>query len=154
MAMLDGSVMTRVFAITASGVGLGLLFSLGGGLSKLVSKYKREAKDTPTWVLLPALGMACIPVTKLVYAFIVVTILSQRNLSADHLSLFATFAGCAFAFVAVFQGAFAAKLINMPTEKMELCDQRKFAVLGAIETLAIVAQVGIIVFSAKVATGA
>ena len=156
MTALDSAVLARVFAITAVGVGLGLLLSMVFGLLKLAGKYKHVAKSEPKEKLLPALGMACVPLSKLIYAFIVATILSQRNLSADTLSMLATFAGGAFALVAVLQGALAAKLINTPTENNGFfgTDLFKFQMLGGMETLAIFALVVIIIFSVKVATGA
>ena len=74
--------------------------------------------------------------------------------AAGELSIVSTFACGAFALVAVVQGAVAAKLINTPTAKDGLISsfQFKMAILGGIETLAIFALVGTIVFSARFST--
>ena len=65
----------------------------------------------------------------------------------------ATVAGGAFALIAVVQVAWAAKLINAPTAKEGLpgtfpC---KMSMLGLIETLAVFALVGTLVFATRLA---
>ena len=108
----------------------------------------------PVEEILPAMALAVTPITKVFYAIVVAVALSQRNLAAGELSIVSTFACGAFALVAVVQGAVAAKLINTPTAKDGLIGSFRFkmAILGGIETLAIFALVGTIVFSARFST--
>ena len=108
----------------------------------------------PVEEILPAMALAVTPITKAFYAIIVATVLLQRNFTSGELSIVSTFACGAFALVAVVQGAVAAKLINTPTAKNGLIGsfQFKMAILGGIETLAIFALVGTIVFSARFST--
>ena len=149
--IFENPVLARGIAIAAGGVVVGLLFSLGRGIVRLVWKYKQEAAAVPVEEILPAMALAVTPITKAFYAIIVATVLLQRNFTSGELSIVSTFACGAFALVAVVQGAVAAKLINTPTAKDGLISsfQFKMAILGGIETLAIFALVGTIVFSAR-----
>ena len=143
MNVFENPVLVRGLAIASSGVVLGLLISVCRGLGRLVWKYKQE--------LLPAIGMAFTPVTKLFYAFVATMALSQQNLPESELSTMSTLACGVFAVVAVVQGALAAKLINTPTAKEGLVGtfQFKMAILGVVETLAVFALVGTIIVSAR-----
>ena len=154
MNIFENPVLARGIAIAAAGVVVGLLLSLGRGLGRLVWKYKQEAATVPLEELLPSIALAGAPITKVFYAIVVAVAISQRNLAAGELSIVSTFACGAFALVAVVQGAVAAKLINTPTAKEGLIGsfQFKLAILGGIETLAIFALVGTIVFSARFST--
>ena len=154
MNIFENPVLARGLAIAAGGVVVGLLFSLGRGIGRLVWKYKQEAATVPVEEILPAMALAVTPITKAFYAIIVATVLLQRNFTSGELSIVSTFACGAFALVAVVQGAVAAKLINTPTAKDGLIGsfQFKMAILGGIETLAIFALVGTIVFSARFST--
>ena len=151
MNILENPVLARGLAIAAGGVVVGLLLSFGRGIVRLVWKYKQEAATVPVEEILPAMALAVTPITKAFYAIIVATVLLQRNFTSGELSIVSTFACGAFALVAVVQGAVAAKLINTPTAKDGLIGsfQFKMAILGGIETLAIFALVGTIVFSAR-----
>ena len=95
--------------------------------------------------------MQYIGVVAACYALVATIALSQRNLSERDLAILTTFAGVALALVAVVQGAWAAKLINTPTEKEGLIGTFRFklALLGSVETFAIFALVGTLVFSAR-----
>ena len=152
--IFQNPVLARGIAIAVGGVVVGLLFSLGRGIVRLVWKYKQEAAAVPVEEILPAMALAGTPITKVFYAIVVAVALSQRNLAAGELSIVSTFACGAFALFAVVQGAVAAKLINTPTAKDGLIGsfQFKMAILGGIETLAIFALVGTIVFSARFST--
>jgi hypothetical protein len=154
MNIFENSVLARGLAIAAAGVVVGLLLSFGRGIVRLVWKYKQEAATVPVEEILPAMALAVTPITKAFYAIIVATVLLQRNFTSGELSIVSTFACGAFALVAVVQGAVAAKLINTPTAKNGLIGsfQFKMAILGGIETLAIFALVGTIVFSARFST--
>jgi hypothetical protein len=154
MNIFENSVLARGLAIAAAGVVVGLLLSFGRGIVRLVWKYKQEAATVPVEEILPAMALAVTPITKAFYAIIVATVLLQRNFTSGELSIVSTFACGAFALVAVVQGAVAAKLINTPTAKDGLIGsfQFKMAILGGIETLAIFALVGTIVFSARFST--
>ena len=154
MNIFENPVLARGIAIAAAGVVVGLLLSLGRGLGRLVWKYKQDAAAVPLEELLPSIALAGAPITKVFYAIVVAVALSQRNLAAGELSIVSTFACGAFALVAVVQGAVAAKLINTPTAKDGLIGsfQFKMGILGGIETLAIFALVGTIVFSARFST--
>ncbi len=151
MNVFENQALLRAILIAASGVVVGLMLSLGRGLVRLIWKYKREAADVPLEELLPALAMAFTPITKVFYALVTTIALSQRNMSESDLAIWATFAGGALALVAVVQGAWAAKLINTPTEKEGLIGTLPFklALLGSVETFAIFALVGTLVFSAR-----
>jgi len=151
MNIFENSVLARGLAIAAAGVVVGLLLSLGRGLGRLVWKYKQDAAAVPLEELLPSIALAGAPITKVFYAIVVAVAISQRNLAAGELSIVSTFACGAFALVAVVQGAVAAKLINTPAAKDGLIGsfQFKLGILGGIETLAIFALVGTIVFSAR-----
>ena len=151
MNILENPVLARGLAIAAGGVVVGLLLSFGRGIVRLVWKYKQEAATVPVEEILPAMALAVTPITKVFYAIVVATVLLQRNFTSGELSIVSTFACGAFALVAVVQGAVAAKLINTPTAKDGLIGsfQFKMAILGGIETLAIFALVGTIVFSAR-----
>ena len=151
MNVFENQALLRAILIAASGVVVGLMLSLGRGLVRLIWKYKREAADVPLEELLPALAMAFTPITKVFYALVATMALSQRNLSESDLAILATFAGGALALVAVVQGAWAAKLINTPTAKEGLIGTFRFklALLGSVETFAIFALVGTLVFSAR-----
>ena len=151
MNIFENPVLARGLAIAAVGVVVGLLLSFGRGIVRLVWKYKQEAATVPVEEILPAMALAVTPITKAFYAIIVATVLLQRNFTSGELSIVSTFACGAFALVAVVQGAVAAKLINTPTAKDGLIGsfQFKMAILGGIETLAIFALVGTIVFSAR-----
>ena len=151
MNVFENPALLRAILIAAAGVAVGLLLSLGGGLARLVWKYRREAADVPKEELLPALAMAFTPVTKVVYALVATMALSQRNLAESELAILGTFAGGALALVAVVQGAWAAKLIDTPTAKEGLIGTFRFklALLGSVETMAILALVGMLVFSAR-----
>ena len=151
MNIFENPALARGLAIAAAGVVVGLLFSLGRGIVRLVWKYKQEAATVPVEEILPAMALAVTPITKAFYAIIVATVLLQRNFTSGELSIVSTFACGAFALVAVVQGAVAAKLINTPTAKYGLIgsSQFKMAILGGIETLDIFALVGTIVFSAR-----
>ena len=151
MNVFENQALLRAILIAASGVVVGLMLSLGRGLVRLIWKYKREAADMPMGELLPALAMAFMPITKVFYALVATMALSQRNLSESDLAILATFAGGALALVAVVQGAWAAKLINTPTAKEGLIGTFRFklALLGSVETFAIFALVGTLVFSAR-----
>ena len=151
MNIFENPVLARGLAIAAVGVVVGLLLSFGRGIVRLVWKYKQEAATVPVEEILPAMALAVTPITKAFYAIIVATVLLQRNFTSGELSIVSTFACGAFALVAVVQGAVAAKLINTPTAKDGLISsfQFKMAILGGIETLAIFALVGTIVFSAR-----
>ena len=151
MNMFENPVLVRGVAIASAGVVLGLLISVCRGLGRLVWKYKQEAAAVPMEELLPAIGMAFAPVTKLFYAFVATTVLLQRNLAESELLTVSTLACGVFAAVAVVQGALAAKLINTPTAKEGLVGtfQFKMAILGAVETLAVFALVGTIIVSAR-----
>lgn len=150
MNIFENPVLARGIAIAAAGVVVGLLLSFGS-IVRLVWKYKQEAATVPVEEILPAMALAVTPITKAFYAIIVATVLLQRNFTSGELSIVSTFACGAFALVAVVQGAVAAKLINTPTAKDGLIGsfQFKMAILGGIETLAIFALVGTIVFSAR-----
>ena len=152
--IFENPVLARGLAIAAVGVVVGLLLSFGRGIVRLVWKYKQEAATVPVEEILPAMALAVTPITKAFYAIIVATVLLQRNFTSGELSIVSTFACGAFALVAVVQGAVAAKLINTPTAKDGLIDsfQFKMGILGGIETLAIFALVGTIVFSARFST--
>jgi hypothetical protein len=152
--IFENPVLARGIAIAAGGVVVGLLFSLGRGIVRLVWKYKQEAATVPVEEILPAMALAVTPITKVFYAIVVAVALSQRNLAAGELSIVSTFACGAFALFAVVQGAVAAKLINTPTAKDGLIGSFRFkmGILGGIETLAIFALVGTIVFSARFST--
>jgi hypothetical protein len=154
MNIFENPVLARGLAIAAGGVVVGLLLSFGRGIVRLVWKYKQEAATVPVEEILPAMALAVTPITKAFYAIIVATVLLQRNFTSGELSIVSTFACGAFALVAVVQGAVAAKLINTPTAKDGLIGsfQFKMAILGGIETLAIFALVGTIVFSARFST--
>ena len=154
MNIFENPVLARGLAIAAGGVVVGLLLSFGRGIVRLVWKYKQEAATVPVEEILPAMALAVTPITKAFYAIIVATVLLQRNFTSGELSIVSTFACGAFALVAVVQGAVAAKLINTPMAKDGLIGsfQFKMAILGGIETLAIVALVGTIVFSARFST--
>ncbi len=154
MNIFENPVLARGIAIAAAGVVVGLLLSFGRGIVRLVWKYKQEAATMPVEEILPAMALAGTPITKVFYAIVVAVALSQRNLAAGELSIGSTFACGAFALVAVVQGAVAAKLINTPAAKDGLIGsfQFKMAILGGIETLAIFALVGTIVFSARFST--
>lgn len=154
MNIFENPVLARGLAIAAVGVVVGLLLSFGRGIVRLVWKYKQEAATVPVEEILPAMALAVTPITKAFYAIIVATVLLQRNFTSGELSIVSTFACGAFALVAVVQGAVAAKLINTPTAKDGLIGsfQFKMAILGGIETLAIFALVGTIVFSARFST--
>ena len=154
MNIFENPVLARGLAIAAAGVVVGLLLSFGRGIVRLVWKYKQEAATVPVEEILPAMALAVTPITKAFYAIIVATVLLQRNFTSGELSIVSTFACGAFALVAVVQGAVAAKLINTPTAKDGLIGsfQFKMAILGGIETLAIFALVGTIVFSARFST--
>ena len=154
MNIFENPVVARGLAIAAVGVVVGLLLSFGMGIVRLVWKYKQEAATVPVEEILPAMALAVTPITKAFYAIIVATVLLQRNFTSGELSIVSTFACGAFALVAVVQGAVAAKLINTPTAKDGLIGsfQFKMAILGGIETLAIFALVGTIVFSARFST--
>ena len=151
MNIFENPVLARGLAIAAGGVVVGLLLSFGRGIVRLVWKYKQEAATVPVEEILPAMALAVTPITKAFYAIIVATVLLQRNFTSGELSIVSTFACGAFALVAVVQGAVAAKLINTPTAKNGLIGsfQFKMAILGGIETLAIFALVGTIVFSGR-----
>lgn len=151
MNVFENPVLVRGLAIASSGVVLGLLISVCRGLGRLVWKYKQEAASVPIEELLPAIGMAFTPVTKLFYAFVATMVLSQQNLPESELSTMSTLACGVFAVVAVVQGAWAAKLINTPTAKEGLIGTFRFklALLGSVETFAIFALVGTLVFSAR-----
>lgn len=151
MNIFENPVLARGLAIAAVGVVVGLLLSFGRGIVRLVWKYKQEAATVPVEEILPAMALAVTPITKVFYAIVVAVALSQRNLAAGELSIVSTFACGAFAIVAIVQGAVAAKLINTPTAKDGLIGsfQFKMGILGGIETLAIFALVGTIVFSAR-----
>ena len=151
MNVFENPVLVRGIAIAAAGVVVGLLFSLGRGIGRLVWKYKQEAAAVPVEEILPAIALAGTPITKVFYAIVVAVALSQRNLASGGLSIVSTFACGVFALVAVVQGAVAAKLINTPTEKEGLNASLRFklGILGGIETLAVFALVGTIVFSAR-----
>lgn len=151
MNVFENPVLVRGLAIASSGVMLGLLISVCRGLGRLVWKYKQEAASVPIEELLPAIGMAFTPVTKLFYAFVATMVLSQQNLPESELSTMSTLACGVFAVVAVVQGALAAKLINTPTAKEGLVGtfQFKMAILGVVETLAVFALVGTIIVSAR-----
>ena len=151
MNVFENPVLVRGLAIASSGVVLGLLISVCRGLGRLVWKYKQEAASVPIEELLPAIGMAFTPITKLFYSFVATMTLSQRNLPESELSTVSTLACGVFAVVAVVQGALAAKLINTPTAKEGLVGtfQFKLAILGVVETLAVFALVGTIVVSAR-----
>lgn len=153
MNIFENPVLARGIAIAAGGVVVGLLFSLGRGIVRLVWKYKQEAATVPVEEILPAMALAVTPITKAFYAIIVATVLLQRNFTSGELAIVSTFACGAFALVAVVQGAVAAKLINSPTAKDGLIGSFqylvKMGILGGIETLAIFALVGTIVFSAR-----
>ena len=153
MTIFDNPALTRVLTIAAVGVVVGFLFSIGSGLNTLIWKYKRDAVTVPKAELLPAIVMAFVPITKVLYAFIAASALAQRNLANSELSIVATFAGGAFALIAVVQGAWAAKLINTPTAKEGLLGTFPFkmAMLGSIETLAVFALVGTLVFATRLA---
>jgi hypothetical protein len=153
MTIFDNPALTRVLTIAAAGVVIGFLFSIGSGLNTLIWKYKRDAVTVPKAELLPAIVMAFAPITKVLYAFIAASVLAQRNLANSELSIVATFAGGAFALIAVVQGAWAAKLINTPTAKEGLLGTFPFkmAMLGSIETLAVFALVGTLVFATRLA---
>ena len=152
-ALFDNPALTREITIAAGGVVVGLLLSFGSGINPLIWKYRRDAVAVPKAELLPAIAMAFTPITKVLYAFIVATVLAQRDLANSGLSIVATFAGCAFALIAVVQGAWAAKLINTPTAKEGLIGTFPFkmAMLGSIETLAVFALVGTLLFAARLA---
>lgn len=154
MNIFENPVLARGLAIAAAGVVVGLLLSFGRGIVRLVWKYKQEAATVPVEEILPAMALAVTPITKAFYAIIVAMVLLQRNFTSGELSIVSTFACGAFALVAVVQGAVAAKLINTPTAKDGLIGsfQFKMAILGGIETLAIFALVGTIVFSARFST--
>ena len=151
MNIFESPVLVRGVAIASAGVVLGLLISVCRGLGRLVWKYKQEAAAVPMEELLPAIGMAFAPVTKLFYAFVATTVLLQRNLAESELSTVSTLACGVFAAVAVVQGALAAKLINTPTAKEGLVGtfEFKMAILGAVETLAVFALVGTIIVSER-----
>lgn len=152
MNVFENPVLVRGLAIASSGVVLGLLISVCRGLlGRLVWKYKQEAASVPIEELLPAIGMAFTPVTKLFYAFVATMALSQQNLPESELSTMSTLSCGVFAVVAVVQGALAAKLINTPTAKEGLVGtfQFKMAILGVVETLAVFALVGTIIVSAR-----
>lgn len=151
MNVFENPVLVRGLAIASSGVVLGLLISVCRGLGRLVWKYKQEAASMPIEELLPAIGMAFTPITKLFYSFVATMTLSQRNLPESELSTMSTLACGVFAVVAVVQGALAAKLINTPTAKEGLVGtfQFKMAILGVVETLAVFALVGTIIVSAR-----
>ena len=151
MNVFENPVLVRGLAIASAGVVLGLLISVCRGLVRLVWKYKQETASVPIEELLPTIGMAFAPVTKLFYAFVATMVLSQRNLAESELSTVSTLACGVFAAVAVVQGALAAKLINTPTAKEGLVGtfQFKMAILGAVETLAVFALVGTIIVSAR-----
>ena len=151
MNVFENPVLVRGIAIAAAGVVVGLLFSLGRGIGRLVWKYKQEAAAVPVEEILPAIALAGTPITKVFYAIVVAVALSQRNLASGGLSIVSTFACGVFALVAVVQGAVAAKLINTPTEKEGLNASLRFklGILGGIGTLAVFALVGTIVFSAR-----
>ena len=153
MTIFDNPALTRVLTIAAAGVVVGFLFSIGSGLNTLIWKYKRDAVTVPKAELLPAIVMAFAPITKVLYAFIAASVLAQRDLANSELSIVATFAGGAFALIAVVQGALAAKLINTPTAKEGLLGTFPFkmAMLGSIETLAVFALVGTLVFATRLA---
>ena len=151
MNVFENPVLVRGLAIASSGVVLGLLISVCRGLGRLVWKYKQEAASMPIEELLPAIGMAFTPITKLFYSFVATMTLSQRNLPESELSTMSTLACGVFAVVAVVQGMLAAKLINTPTAKEGLVGtfQFKMAILGVVETLAVFALVGTIIVSAR-----
>lgn len=151
MNILENPVLARGVAIAAAGVVVGLLFSLGRGIGRLVWKYKQEAAAVPAEEILPAMALAGSPITKAFYAIVVTVVLSQRNLAAGELSIVSTFACGVFALVAIVQGALAAKLINTPTGEEGLIATLPFklGILGGIETLAVFALVGTIVFSTR-----
>ena len=152
MNVFENPVLVRGLAIASSGVVLGLLISVCRGLlGRLVWKYKQEAASVPIEELLPAIGMAFTPVTKLFYAFVATMALSQQNLPESELSTMSTLSCGVFAVVAVVQGALAAKLINTPTAKEGLVGTFlfKMAILGVVETLAVFALVGTIIVSAR-----
>lgn len=152
MNVFENPVLVRGLAIASSGVVLGLLISVCRGLlGRLVWKYKQEVASVPIEELLPAIGMAFTPVTKLFYAFVATMALSQQNLPESELSTMSTLSCGVFAVVAVVQGALAAKLINTPTAKEGLVGTFlfKMAILGVVETLAVFALVGTIIVSAR-----
>ena len=153
MTIFDNPALTRELAIAAAGVVVGLLFSIGRGLNTHIWKYKRDAVAVPKSELFFAIVMAFVPITKVLYAFIAASVLAQRNLANSELSIVAIFAGGAFALIAVVQGAWAAKLINTPTAKegMPGTFPFKMAMLGLIETLAVFALVGTLVFATRLA---
>jgi len=152
--IFENPVVAKGMAIAAAGVVVGLLLSLGRGLGRLVWKYKQEAVAVPMEEMLPAIALAVTPITKAVYAFVAVMILSQRNLSADRLSILTTWACGVFALVAVVQGALAAKVINTPTAKEGLIGSFRFklGILGGIETLAVLALGGVIIVSTSLSS--
>ena len=104
MTIFDNPALTRELAIAAAGVVVGLLFSIGRGLNTHIWKYKRDAVAVPKSELFFAIVMAFVPITKVLYALIAASVLAQRNLANSELSIVATFAGGAFALIAVVQG--------------------------------------------------
>ena len=77
MNIFENSVLARGIAIAAAGVVVGLLFSLGRGIVRLVWKYKQEAVAVPVEEILPAMALAGTPITKVFYAIVVAVALSQ-----------------------------------------------------------------------------
>lgn len=152
--MFDNPALTRGIVIAASGVAIGLLLSVGYGIGRLVRKRKRDAVAVTKEELIPAMAMAFAPITKVLYAFVAASVLSQRNLADAELSIVAIFAGGAFALIAVVQGGWAANLINAPKGKESLLGTAlsilfKMAMLGAIETFAVFVLIGTIIFAPR-----
>ncbi len=151
MNVFENPALAKGIAIAASGVAAGLLLSMGVGVVRLVLKCRRQSAALPMTGILLAIAMAATPVTKLFYAFVVAMALSQRDLAESALSAAATLSGGIFAMVAVLQGALAVRLMGAPaaSERARAACNAKFALLGAVESVAVFALAGTIVFAAR-----
>ena len=151
MNVFENPVLAKGIAIAAIGVAAGLLLSIGVGVVRLVLKCRRRSIALSGTGLLLAIAMAVTPITKLFYAFVVAVALSQRNLAESELAVAATASCGIFAMVAIMQGALAVKLVGTPMtcERAGSAYNAKFALLGAVETLAVFALVGTLVLTAR-----
>ena len=135
--------------IAGAGVAIGMLLSILEGVMRLIGRYNRNAQSLPKSDLLLALALATTPISKIFYSLIAMAILLQSNLNDWMQNMLSLVIGSAFAIIAMFQGFFAAKLIAAPTGKEGLIGsfRLKMALLGSVETFAIIILVGVIIIS-------
>jgi len=161
------STFATVMSLGAGGALLGVLLA-ARCLRKAAWEYKRDAKTIPSEEVIWRLALIATPVSKAVYAFVATAIIAGRHAPVPAWLPWA--AGGALAFVAIVQGAVASALgdsdrsgfwvgtvdafVARFPNKARPNDSRlslSLAVLGVIETLAILTLVVTIVLLPRLA---